>query len=243
MSYLRKVFPYAVLLFIAGSCVTKDNAHKERNVRPGINDRFKETLDVDEWIGRFEGESREIYKHRQAIVDSLGLRFGMDVADIGAGTGFFTLLFADRVGQAGRVYAVDIARDFLEHIELQAKEKRLTNIETILNKDDSAELPPTSIDLAFICDTYHHFEYPRTMMRSIHRALRPGGEVVVVDFHRSEANIAHLKPERQSWIRGHVRADQEQFIREIKESGFEFVSEVPEIPLRENYVIRFRKVL
>lgn len=246
----RMVPTLALFLLTLTNCVIRDagldedarpNAPQEQNVKPGINDRFKEELDVEEWVGRFEGESREIYKHRRAIIDALDLKPGMAVADIGAGTGFFTLMFAEQTGSTGKVYAVDIAKDFLDHIRSQAEEQGLTNIMTVLNKDDSAELPPNSIDLAFICDTYHHFEYPMTMMRSIHRAVRLGGHVVVIDFYRSEANIAHLRPDRKSWIRDHVRADREQFIREIIESGFELASKTSELPLSENYLIRFRK--
>lgn len=224
----------AACLHLAPTC--------EKSVRPGVNKKYKGKLNVDEWTERFESESREIFKHRDKIADTLRLRKGMDVADIGAGTGFFTRLFAARVGPEGRVYAVDIAADFLRHIDAQARERGVTNITTVLNKDRSAELPAESIDLAFICDVYHHFEYPRSMMRSIRRALRPGGEVVVIDFYRSEKNIEALKPKRQTWIREHVRIGRQEAIDEITSAGFQLVDDLPKTPyLKENYLIRFRK--
>lgn len=211
--------------------------------KPGINDEFKGEVVVEKWVERFERESREIYKHRDRIANLLGLRAGLSVADIGAGTGFFTLMFADRVSRGGKVYAVDIAQGFLDHIARQAEERGFTQVRTVKNPEDSVGLPPRSINLAFICDTYHHFEHPREMMRSIHEALAPGGEVFVVDFYRDEDQIAHLPPDRQEWLRDHVRCGKAEMIREVMEAGFEPAEEQPETPwLTENYVVRFRRV-
>src|SRR5690606_14449625 len=122
----------------------------------------------EEFIARFEGESRSIYTHRHAILEALDLRPGMAVADIGAGTGFFSLLISEKVGQAGQVYAVDIAKNFIEHIDQISQEAGRTNIEAIVCDARSTALPENSIDLAFVCDTYHHFEYPFDTLKSIH---------------------------------------------------------------------------
>ncbi len=165
----------------------------------------------------------------------------MTVADIGAGTGFFTFLFADAVGRDGRAYAVDISPDFLAHIDKQANERNLNNIQTIRCKDDSVDLPPNSIDLAFICDTYHHFEFPRSTMRSLHRALKPGGELIIIDFFRDPENTAHLATDKRDWIHGHVRLSRSETIRELAADGFVSIESPPTPFLQENYLIRFRK--
>src|SRR5713226_2662044 len=108
--------------------------------------------------------SRDIFAQRHPIVAACRIRASMAVADIGAGTGLFTRLFATAVGPAGTVYAVDIAPKFIEHIENTCKENGLTSVVGVVCPLDSVGLPPASIDLAFICDTYHHFEFPfRTM--------------------------------------------------------------------------------
>ena len=113
----------------------------------------------------------------------MGLRPGDAVADIGAGTGLFTQLFAEQVGPKGTVYAVDIGPAFLKYITGQAKKLGHEHVvKTVLNTQDSTELPAGSIDVAFICDTYHHFDHPEKMLASIHRALRPGGRLVIIDF-------------------------------------------------------------
>jgi ubiquinone/menaquinone biosynthesis C-methylase UbiE len=95
----------------------------------------------------------------------------MTVADVGAGTGLFTLLFAHTLNTRGQVIAVDIVPAFLDYIRAQAAAVGLQNVRAVLCTDRSVELEPESLDLAFICDAYHHFEYPKETLRSLHRAL------------------------------------------------------------------------
>ena len=147
---------------------------QEKSVRPGINKPF-ENPDVKDFIGKFEGESREIFTQRKEIVALCKIKPGMAVVDIGAGTGLFTRLFAKEVGPTDKVYAVDIARKFVEHIEKTSKEAGIKNVAGVVCTAFSVKLPPNSVDLVFICDTYHHFEFPFRTMASIHDALRPGG--------------------------------------------------------------------
>jgi ubiquinone/menaquinone biosynthesis C-methylase UbiE len=205
---------------------------QDKSVKPGINDSFKNP-DLKKYIGTFEGESREIFTQRGEIVAACKLKPGMAVADIGAGTGLFTRLFAPEVGDKGKIYAVDIAPTFLEHIRKTCKEGGITNVETVLCTDKSAELPPASVDLVFICDVYHHFEFPFRTLDTLHKALKPGGQLVVIDFHRIEGKST-------PFVMGHVRAGQEVFTKEIVASGFRQVGE--EKLLKENYFVRFEKV-
>lgn len=205
---------------------------QEESVKPGVNDAFKDP-DVSEWVKKFEGESREVYLKRKEIVAACGLEMGMAVADVGAGTGLFTRLFAEAVGKEGKVFAIDISPKFLEHIDTSAKQFGLTNVQTILGTDHSLELAANSVDVVFICDTYHHFEYPARMMRSIDTSLNEGGRVVLIDFHRI--------PEKSSqWVLSHVRAGQEVFEKEITELGFQKTSEAHDL-LHENYFVVFQK--
>jgi ubiquinone/menaquinone biosynthesis C-methylase UbiE len=207
---------------------------EELSVKPGINDKFLDpALKVKEWTEKFETESREIFHQRNQILASIGLKPGMKVADIGAGTGLFTLPFADAVGAEGKVYAVEIAPGFLTHIRARAQKANAANVETVLCTDRSVELPESSIDLAFICDVYHHFEFPRASLASLHKALKPGGEIVLIDFKR-------IPGESSDFVMGHVRAGQEVFESEFAAAGFEKVGEVKDV-LKENYFVRFRR--
>ena len=207
----------------------------EESVRPGVNDSFLASdLDVDSFVERFEGESREVFAQRGAIVDAMGLRPGAVVADVGSGTGAFLSALAGAVGPKGKVLALDIAPPFVERLAERARSEGLPQVEARLCGENSVELPARSIDAAFICDVYHHFEYPRSTMGSIHHALRDGGQVVIVDFER----IPGVSSE---WTLGHVRAGKDEVVAEMASFGFALVEEL-EIPgLRENWVGRFHK--
>jgi acetyl esterase/lipase/ubiquinone/menaquinone biosynthesis C-methylase UbiE len=204
---------------------------RELSINPGINDNF-EMPDVEQFRQRFERESREIYDRRQQIVGALRLKPGMAVADIGAGTGLFTRLFARAVGEGGKVFAVDVADSFVKHVQRSCQAEGMNQVQGIVCSPSDSRLPERSVDLAFICDTYHHFEFPYQTMQSIHRALRPGGRVVLVDFVRKAGFSS-------SFVMGHVRADQAQFCREIEQGGFRRMGEAD--LLTENYFVTFQK--
>ncbi len=243
MSARRYLLVAATVMVLTG-CVSPDAQEAEtgKPVGPNLNKKFVEAKDVQPFVDAFEGEDRQVFKHRERIMELLELEPGMAVADVGAGTGFYTIMFADKVGPQGRAYGIDIAPRFLEHIQTQAVAHGLTNVITVQCRDDSVELPDESIDRAFICDTYHHFEHPKSTMRSLCRAMKPGGEVVVVEFCRSEDKLKDLPPERREWIRKHVRGDRDEFTREIEACGFEPVPHQPQTPyLTESYVLRFCK--
>ena len=132
-----------------------------------MNKKFVDPkAEIEQFVKRFENESRDIYVKRHKIVHVVGLRAGDAVADIGAGAGLFTLLFAEQVAPKASVYAVDIVPAFLKYISEQAKKRGQEGvITTVLNTQDSAMLPSDAIDVAFICDTYHHFEPRRRCWR------------------------------------------------------------------------------
>ena len=194
-------------------------------MKPGINDSFK-APNPQEFLGRFDVESREVFAQRQKIVAACTIQPGQTVADIGAGTGLFTRLFAESVGPEGRVIAVDIAQKFLDHIQTTTRAAGQRNVETVLCTPDSTELPAASVDLAFICDAYHHFEFPLKTMTSLQRALKPGGRVILIDFRREEGKSS-------DWVMGHVRAGQEVFEAEMLKSGLQTQREASDV-LKEN---------
>ncbi len=220
---------FLLLFFIlAGAALAE-----EKSVRPGVNTEYlKPGMDVSKWVARFEKPGREVFDQREKIMKALHLKRGQRVADVGAGTGLFTMLIADAVGPKGKVYAVDIVKDFIALINKRAGEANLKNIQTVLCTERSTELPKDSIELAFTSDTYHHLEYPGSVLASIRQALRPGGELVVVDYRRELGKTAE-------WIVKHVRAGQEEVMKEIEAAGFKRV-EAPDF-LKENYLMRFRK--
>lgn len=207
----------------------------EESVKPGINESFTDPeLDVEEMVERFEGESREVFVNREDIVAAMELEPGMDVADVGAGTGPFLEPLSEAVRPEGSVVAVDIAQGFVDHMRERAREEGLENVSVQLCSEDSVDLPARSIDVAFLCDVYHHFEYPRNSMGSIHHALRGDGQVVIVDFER-------IPGVSREWVLGHVRAGKQEVFEELDRFGFELVEELEIEGLEENWMARFEK--
>jgi ubiquinone/menaquinone biosynthesis C-methylase UbiE len=206
---------------------------KTSKVDPKINAAFKKP-NVKEYVNKFEIESRENYARRHEIVAALDLEPGMAVADVGAGTGLFTRLFAEKVGPKGKVYAVDIAQPFLDHIAAQAKKSGHKHVVTILGSQDSTNLPAESVEMVFLSDVYHHLEKPEKMLASIHRALRPGGRLVVIEFDRVEGRSS-------AFVLKHVRAGQAVFRKEIEEAGFAVIPTPKPPKLKENFFLRFEK--
>lgn len=221
----------AIALFGICLCLPTQVRAQETSVNPGINSSF-ETPDVAQFVDRFERDGREVYDRREEVIQACKLRYGMIVADVGAGTGLFSRIFSDQVGPNGHVYAVDISDEFIAHIQKRCADEGLHNISPVLCGVDDVRLPPNSVDVVFICDTYHHFEFPQKTLASIRRALRPEGILILIDFHRIEGVSSE-------WTLNHVRAGQEVVQQEVLDAGFEVLDEAKDL-LKENYFVRFR---
>ena len=220
-------------LLLALSACAAPQQETRTAVPEGINDSFlAEDADVDRFAERWELESREVYANREEILATLELQPGETVADIGTGTGLYVEPFAAAVGPKGRVLAVDISPKFIFHVRERAEAAGLGQVEVLLSSERSAELPEGSVDAAFLCDVYHHFEYHEDMLRSIRRALKPGGRFVVVDFDR-------VPGVTREWLMGHIRAGKDVFVSEIEAAGFRMDQEIEISGFEENYCVRF----
>ena len=129
----------------------------------------------------FENPERAQKLQVERVMDLLGLKRGSHVADIGAGSGWFTVRSARRVGNEGFVYAVEINPAYIRHIKRRAKREKLSNIRTVLGKPDDPMLPGTSIDAVLLLKTYHEIERPIAFLRRLRPALRPGGRLGIID--------------------------------------------------------------
>ncbi|EIC22487.1 class I SAM-dependent methyltransferase [Thiorhodovibrio frisius] len=201
-----------------------------RVLSPSINGYYLDA-DPEFWRETFERDGRELYDQRRTILKALALKPGQAVADVGAGSGLFSLLFAQSVGPTGRVYAVDISEPFTRAIAERAAQAGLDQLVTVTNDQHSLGLADDSVDLIFTADTYHHFEFPQAMLEAMRRALRPGGSLVIIDF-RTDPRIA------SAWVQGHVRAGREQVIAEVESAGFQLEQEFD--LLKRNFFLRFR---
>ena len=222
------------LLIAAISAITQTALwSQEKSVHPGINKEYEKNPSAKKYAESFETEGREAFRFRKRILAACRLKSGMSVADVGAGSGMFTRLFADEVAPGGTVYATDIAENFLKHIEKTCEDAGIKNVKTVLAKADSSGLAPDSVDLVFLCDVYHHFEFPQKTLASLHAALKTGGRLIVVDYRRE-------KGKTPDWLMKHVRAGQDVVTREIEAAGFKLLRE--EKFLKDNYLLEFGRI-
>ena len=199
----------------------------------GPNDAYHDPgVAAESWRQLFEGNEREIYRKRDLVMKLAAPKPGMTIADVGAGTGLFTMMLSDAVGERGRIYAEEVVEKFSSFIAARAAREKRDNVVSVMGTETGIGLPPASIDLAFACDVYHHFDHPQEMLASIRRALRVGGELFLVDFSREPG----VSP---AWLLEHVRAGEAEVVREIENAGFVLLSRDHTIGV--NYALRFRR--
>jgi predicted methyltransferase len=235
-------FPMALLLITLTSLmacshhpshVPKQGHHHHHH--PGdMNRKFMDPkMDVGQWKEDFESVERDVFKHRVAIVEALGLQPGDRVGDIGAGTGAFLSLLHNKVGPQGKVYAVEISPKFVNFMQNRARQDKLSSVEVVLGEGDTTKLPRQSVNTLLLVNVYHHFDHPQAMLQDLQRVLEPGGQLAIVDF-------ARVPGESRPWILKHTRLTEEEHIQEISAEGFKFV-EKKDIPFAENFMLVFRK--
>jgi ubiquinone/menaquinone biosynthesis C-methylase UbiE len=138
------------------------------------------------WLERPERVKEE---RSDKLLPALKLKPGMVVADIGAGSGYYTFPMAGLVGPKGKVLAVDIQKEMLDIIRARMKLRKVVNIDTVLGTEIDPKLPDGSVDLILLVDVYHEFSYPYEMTQAMVRALKPGGRLVFVEFRLEDPNV------------------------------------------------------
>jgi ubiquinone/menaquinone biosynthesis C-methylase UbiE len=158
------------------------------------------------WLERPERESEE---EPSRAIEALDLRPGMAVADIGAGTGYYTVRMARKVGEEGRVYATDIQVGMLSIVQRRAAQEKLQNIKPVLSAPDDPKLPPGSLDLALMVDVYHELAQPQAFVRRLREALKPDGRLVLVEFRKEDPRVPIKEEHKMSvaQVRQELSAD------------------------------------
>jgi arsenite methyltransferase len=177
--------------------------------------------DSKAYIAFLEDPQRDAYQKPQEVVAALDLKEGEVIADIGAGSGYFSLRFAHHVGERGRVYAVDINPDMIRYLNRRIRDLNLRNVVTILAEPDDPLLPDASIDLFFLCDTWHHIERQTDYLALMKRMLRQGGSVAMVDFQKRPLPIG---PPIE------MKIAREDLLRQMESNGFRLVREHTFLP-------------
>jgi len=172
------------------------------------------------WLERRERETEE---KPQLVIDALEIKPGQTIADLGAGSGYYSFRIAPLVGPTGRVLAIDIEPKMLEVIAERAGREHVTNIATVRSSERDPNLAPHSVDLLFMVDVYHELEYPYEVMRKVREALKPGGRVALVEY-RAEDPQVQIKPVH--------KMSEAQVRREMQAAGFRHVTTVRTLPLQ-----------
>lgn len=177
--------------------------------------------DSKAYIALLEDPARDAYQKPHEVVTALGLHAGERIADIGAGAGYFSLRFARHVGSGGRVFAVDIDPAMVVHLNEKIRDAGLDNIQSILALPDDPLLARASVDLVFICETWHHLASRPHYLQVLKTVLKPGGRVVIIDFQKRDTPVGPPMEMRVS------RAD---VIAELQGSGFRLAGEHAFLP-------------
>ena len=147
------------------------------------------------WLERPEREDEEA---PSKALDALELKPGMVVADIGAGSGYYSSRIARRVGPTGRVYATDIQQGMIDILDRRITAEGLTNITTVLGGMDDPRLPPASIDLAIMVDVYHELQQPQLFLQRLKGTFKPNGRLVLLEFRKEDPKVPILEVHKMS---------------------------------------------
>src|SRR5262245_56015475 len=147
------------------------------------------------WLERPEREDEEA---PSKAIELLEIKPGMTVADIGAGSGYYSARIAKKVGPAGHVYATDIQPGMIELLERRIKSEGLTNMSTVLGGMDDPKLAPKSIDLAIMVDVYHELQQPQIFLQRLKESFKPGGRLVLLEFRKEDPKIPILEVHKMS---------------------------------------------
>lgn len=169
------------------------------------------------------------------LVEAIGVKPGMSVADIGTGTGYMLPFLSAATGAKGKIYAEDIFDDFLKQAKDRVAEAKLPNITFVKGTEHTSNLPADSVNLAMILDAYHHFDYPAEMLASIAKGLKKGGRLAIVDFYKRPNAMPG------SNAMEHIRIDFDAVVKEVESNGFQFVEKKEQIPDSQYIAIFVKK--
>jgi SAM-dependent methyltransferase len=233
--YTRPVRRFALLagtliaasaLLAASGCAVhgRPPAHPSHH-RPGLGSDAAVArhsfADVEHWKGVFDDPKRDEWQKPAQLVAALELRPGMRVADLGAGTGYFSRHLAAVVGEGGTVFAVDTEPNLVAYLRERSEKEGIANVIPILGSADNPRLPAGGSDLILIVDTYHHIDGRVAYFQRLRRALAPNGRVAIVDWHKRDLPVG--PPPAHKLAR-------EQFVEEMGAAGYELVAEPALLP-------------
>lgn len=167
---------------------------------------------------------RDERQRPRELVDAMGLKRGMSVADVGTGIGYMVPFLSRRAGPNGRVFAEDIFDDYLAMARMTAESQHLNNIVFVKGTEKDPKLPENTLDRVLVLDVYHHFDYPEAMLAGIYKALKADGRLVIVEYHKNETAMPNGR------ALTHIRLNKPEVIKEVEANHFHLVSQSEHVP-------------
>jgi ubiquinone/menaquinone biosynthesis C-methylase UbiE len=180
-----------------------------------------------DWLNR-PGRERE--ENTQRALEELHLTPGMVVGDVGAGTGYFSLKIAKRVAPTGKVYANDIQPQMISKLRASAEAAGITNVVPVLGTESNPNLPIAQLDLIIMVDVYHELSRPQRMLQQLHAALKPNGQLVLLEYRKEDLSVP-IRPEHKMSL--------EEVKAEVEPEGYRFEKSVETLPWQ--HMVFFRK--
>jgi ubiquinone/menaquinone biosynthesis C-methylase UbiE len=177
--------------------------------------------DPKSYIGALEDPQRDAYQKPHEVLSALRLKPGEAIADIGAGSGYFTFRLSHFVGEKGKIYAVDVSPDMILYINRRMRDLKVNNVISILADPDDPLLPDRSVNRFFFSESWHHIENQTKYLSLMKRMLKPGGEIVMIDFHKKEFPVG---PPLE------MRIAREALIKQMEQNGFRLTKEHTFLP-------------
>jgi ubiquinone/menaquinone biosynthesis C-methylase UbiE len=178
-----------------------------------------------DWLERPE---RELEENSSQLLRNMNVKPGMVIADIGAGSGYYTVRLSKLAGN-GKVYAVDVEPEMIKYLDQRINKDKLKNVITILGSEKEVHLPANSIDLMLLVDVYHEFAFPYEMGNSMLDALKPGGLLYLVEFRAEDPAVP---------IKAVHKMSEKQAVKELQAAGFQFVRNMTNLPWQHFMVFR-----
>lgn len=218
--------PLIVLLSVYSliGCTNHQQQHTSEKHEPATQQRFK---DIEFWVKMFEDPARDEWQKPAEAVAAMSLKPGDVVADIGAGTGYFTRHLAVAVAPGGKAIGLDIEQSMVDYMREDAEKLGIKNYEARVVKTDDPELEPRSVDVVFLCNTYHHIENRVEYFRKVSKSLKAGGRVISIDFYKD----SDFGPPRDH------KLAKEIVLNEMKQAGYRLLKSHDLLP--QQYFLEF----
>ena len=205
---MRRALFFPIVLLAASVALAQTVA--SAGVHPVSGRRYASVMGWQgaEWLERSEREQEE---QPDRALDALGALTGLTVADVGAGSGYFTVRLAARVGPDGRVYANDLQPEMLKMLAARLSRERISNVTLIQGSADNPRLPANAIDLILMVDVYHEFSAPQEMLRAMRAALKPGGRLVLLEYRKEDPGVPIRVEHKMSIAEARLELEAEGF--------------------------------